>query len=123
VLLIALFCLFGLYLLGRIALYAVVISIDQKEPIKTSWNLMKGNVLRLITLFILLWLTITLLGLFGSLILGSITLNLGLGKTILASFGVFLGALFGIFLIIFNWALTSKAMALVYQQLTDHPAS
>ncbi|MBA3812919.1 MAG: hypothetical protein H0X26_00270 [Alphaproteobacteria bacterium] len=118
VILISLFGLYGFYLLGRIALYAVVISVDQKEPIKTSWHLMKGNALRLIVLFMLFWLTITFTGLIGTLVLGSLTLLLSSGGAILATIGVFLGTFFGLFLIMFNWALTSKAMGLIYQELS-----
>jgi hypothetical protein len=118
-----LFGLYGLYLMFRIVLYPVAISIDQSEALKTSWRLMKGNVLRLIGLFLLVTLTIMLIGIIGVIVLAVITGLLVFGGPMLALMSLILWVPFGIFMVLLGWAVNSKAMALVYQELSEDKAS
>jgi len=114
----------GFYLLFRIALFPVVISMDKSSPLTTSWHLMKGNVLRFFGLMMLITLTVMLIviiagagvALFGFL-LGMINGLLGVVV------GIVLGLLLAFFLIVFGWALNSKAMGLVYLELLAKKAS
>lgn len=115
--------IYGFYLLFRMVLYPVAISIDQSEALRTSWHLMKGNVLRLIGLFLLVILTIGLIGLIGSIVLGLITVLLALGGPVLAALSLILWVPFGIFMVLLGWAVNSKVMALVYQELAGKKAS
>jgi hypothetical protein len=113
--------LFGLgvfYLIGRLALVFLNVAIDKKEALRTSWHVMKGNVLRLIGLFILIWLAIIGLTIVGSVIIG-------LGGWLLSLMNMWLGVIifalfvpFGLFVWLVSAALTMKAIALVDKQLT-----
>ena len=113
--------LFGLglfYLIGRLTLVFLNVAIDKKEALRTSWHVMKGNVLRLIGLFILIWLAIIGITILGSAIIG-------LGGWILGLINMWLGVIifalfvpFGLFVWLVSAALTMKAIALVNKQLT-----
>ena len=110
---------YGFYLLFRILLYPVLISIDQSEPVKTSWNLMKGNILRFIGLALLVALTIFIIGLIGGLavlILGGL---FSMISPVLGVLALFLGVIFIVFMVLFGWAVNSKMMGLVYQELSN----
>ena len=48
------FFIYGFYLLLRISLYSVLIALDKPNPIRTTWVLLKRNVLRIIGLYFLL---------------------------------------------------------------------
>jgi len=117
-----LFALYGLFLFFRIVLYPVIISIDQSEPLRISWRLMKGNILRYIALIILITITISIIGFVGGTILGFISYLLDLLSSSLASslafVGVILNLAFGIFMLWLSWAVNSKALGLVYQDLS-----
>ncbi|MCI5058590.1 MAG: hypothetical protein MRY83_20935 [Flavobacteriales bacterium] len=113
--------LFGLgffYLVGRLILVFLNVAIDKKEALRTSWRVMKGNVLRLIGLFILIWLAIVGITILGSAIIG-------LGGWLLGLINMWLGVIifalfvpFGLFVWLVSAALTMKAIALVNAQLT-----
>lgn len=64
--------LLGFYLMYRLSLFSIPISIDQSRPFKTSWRLLKGNLLRLMGLSFLvglkIWIIAILVGLFLALI-------------------------------------------------------
>lgn len=115
-----LLALYGFYLLLRILLYPVLISVDQGEPLKTSWRLMKGNILRFIGLTFLIGLTILVIGIVIGAILGLLSFLLAMISPTLGVASLVLWFLFAIFMILFGWAVNSKAMGLVY--LTLSPA-
>lgn len=114
--------LFGIglfYLIGRLSLVFLNVAIDKKEALRTSWHVMKGNVLRLIGLFILIWLAVIGLTILGSAIIG-------LGAWLLGLINMWLGVIifalfvpFGLFVWLVSAALTMKAIALVNKQLTE----
>lgn len=114
-----LLALYGFYLMFRIILFPVSISIDQSEPIKTSWRLMKGNILRFLGLSILIALTIFLIGIIGSIIVGLLGLLLALiSPAVGLASGIVLGMFLVLFLVLLGWAVNSKMMGLVYQALS-----
>ena len=61
--------LFAWFIMVRIALYPIAISIDQPKPIRTSWRMMKGNILRFLVLIFLIGLTLVLIGVVGAIAL------------------------------------------------------
>lgn len=106
------------YLMGRLMLMFLNVATDQAEPLRMSWHVMRGNVLRLFGLFILIWLAIIALIIVGSVIIG-------ITGTILGFIGAWLGYLaFALFIpfSLFVWlvaaAMTMKALALVNKQLS-----
>lgn len=109
--------LYGFYLAFRLVLYPVLISIDQGPALRTSWDLMKGNVLRFLGLSLLIMLTLMLVGIIGALIIGLLVAILGMVSSILLVIGVMAGLLFTIFMVLLAWAVNSKVMGLVYQEL------
>lgn len=64
------FC--GFCWITRLGLTYLLVSIDQKKPLKLSWNLMRGNVLRLTGCIILGLVAFFLIGLMGVGVLGAI---------------------------------------------------
>jgi len=62
----------GLCLITRLGLTYVLASIDHKKPLTLSWQLMKGNVLRLTGFSVLVCAAFLFLGLMGVGILGGI---------------------------------------------------
>ncbi len=114
--------LFGIYLMLRLALTFVLISIDRNNPLKTSWNLLKGNVLRLFGLVLLIGGAILLIGLAGALVLGILGWLLALISPWLAGIALLLFLGFGILMWLLNWAVISKSMALVYKTFTEGKA-
>ena len=111
----ALFVIYAIYLFTRIGLIGLLISIDQRAPLKTSWYLLKGNVLRLFVLLFLIGIAFVLLALIGMALLGILgwTINLWLNWP-----PMILVSLFGLLMWFFNWAVSSKALALVYNTVT-----
>lgn len=109
---------YGIYLVFRITLYPVLISLDQDEPLRTSWNLMRGNVWRFIGLMILIGLTILGIGIIGAIILGLITALFAMVSPMLGILTLVLWLLFAIFMVLFAWAVNSKAMALIFEELS-----
>jgi hypothetical protein len=106
------------YLMGRLMLVFLNVAIDQPEPLRTSWQVMRGNVLRLFGLFILISLAIIALSIVGGLIIG-------VTGVILGFIGGWLGAVifalyvpFALFVWLVSAAMTMKAMALVNKQLS-----
>lgn len=114
-----LFVLGMIYLMTRVTLTFLYVAIDQKEPLRTSWHIMKGNVLRFVGLFVLIGLVILGLMLLGGAIIG-------LGGWLLSLINEWLGGIVFALLIpfiIFAWLVTFglsiKAIALVNKQLTE----
>lgn len=111
----------GLYLVFiffRIALYQVAISVDHGAPLRTSWDLMKGNIWRLLALVILVAITVWVIGIVGSVVIGLITSLLYLGGETLALFSLILWIPFIIFILLLSWAANTKAVGLVYKELS-----
>jgi len=110
------FFIYGFYLLFRVSLYSVLIALDKPNPLRTSWKLLKGNVLRLAGLYFLLILAllgITLLGVMG---LGLLGIGLDLVRAGLSAIPICLFVFF-MFEFIFS-AVMTKASALVYQMVS-----
>jgi len=106
------------YLMGRLILVFLNVATDKSEPLRTSWHVMKGNVLRLFGLFILIWLAIIALTIVGALIIG-------VTGAILSFIGGWLGYVvfalsipFALFVWLVAAAMTMKALALVSKQLS-----
>jgi hypothetical protein len=117
------FALVGIFLLFRILLYPVVISLDQGEPLSTSWRLMKGNIFRFIGLTLLVSLTIVLIGALGGAILGIIGFLLAAISPALTVVSVILWVLFALAMIILAWAVNSKLMGLIFLSLSMNKES
>lgn len=111
------------YLMFRLTLYPVVISMDHAEPLKTSWRLMKGNILRLLGLVLLVTLTIMLIGLVGGIVVGLVSGLFSLVSPMLGILSLILWLLFAIFMILLGWAVNSKMLGLVYQELSTTEAN
>lgn len=113
--------LFGLgafFLIGRLVLVFLNVATDKTEPLRTSWHVMKGNVLRLFGLYILISLVIIALTIVGAVIIGLTGVLLsfigaGLGYAIYA-----LAIPFTLFVWLVGAAMAMKAIALVSKQLT-----
>lgn len=105
------------YLMARITLTFLYVAVDQKQPLRTSWHLMKGNVLRVLGLFFLIGFVILGITILGSAIIGGggwllSFINMWLGVIV---FALFLP--FGLFVWLVSIALMTKALALVNKQL------
>jgi hypothetical protein len=108
-----------IYLATRLILTFLYVTLDQKKPLRTSWHLMKGNVLRVLGLFLLIGLVVL-----GVTILGSAII--GLSGWILSLVNVWFGDIifsffvpFGLFVWLVSGVLSIKAIALVNKQLTE----
>ncbi|MDI9635424.1 hypothetical protein QM565_06435 [Geitlerinema splendidum] len=107
------------YFATRLTLTFLYVAVDQKEPLRTSWHLMKGSVLRVLGLFFLIGLVIIGLTIVGSAILG-------FGGWLLSLINMWLGAIvfalfipFGLFVWLVSIALMTKTIALVNKQLME----
>ncbi|MBX9785958.1 MAG: hypothetical protein K2Y08_01345 [Alphaproteobacteria bacterium] len=112
---------FGLgffYLIGRLSLVFLNVATDKKDALMTSWHAMKGNVLRLIGLFILIWLAIIGLIIVGALMIGLSGALLGFISPMLGYLAFALAIPFMLFVWLVAAAMTMKAIALVDRQLT-----
>ena len=107
----------GLYLYFRIGLVFLLIATDKPKPLRTSWRLLKGNVLRVIGLFLLIGISVYFIILIGAGVLALAIENSSLaeGDTIIIVLDLIAGA---VLLLIF-WAVISKATTGVYQSLTE----
>jgi len=113
---------FGFYLALRIGLMFLLVAIDGEHPIRTSWALLKGNVFRFFLLMLLIVLSIigiTIVGAIALLILGMI---LALIHPVLATIAIALGIAWYIVILFLSWAVSSKAIALVYTSFTEGKA-
>ncbi|MBY0273164.1 MAG: hypothetical protein K2X02_07185 [Alphaproteobacteria bacterium] len=106
-----------IYLATRLTLTFLYVAVDQKEPLRTSWRLMKGNVLRVLGIFLLMGLVILGIAILGAAIIGG-------GGWILSFINIWLGGIifalfipFGLFVWLVSIALMTKALALVNKQL------
>lgn len=109
--------LYAYYLIVRLSLFPVMIAMDQSAPMKTSWRLMKGNVLRLVGLTLLVALTILLIGIIGGAIVGLLSMFLIMISPALSVLGILLGLIFAVLMVLLGWAVMSKALGLVYLEL------
>lgn len=112
----------GVYALIRLSLTFTLISIDQSQPLRKSWRLLKGNVLRLFGLNLLIALVVFLIALAGMIVIG---LFAGLFIFIspwLAMLLIIPGVLFFVFVWFLSWALQSKALSLVLLSFTEGTA-
>ncbi len=114
-----LFTLYGFYLIVRIGLTFFLIAIDRTIPIRISWRLLKGNVLRFLGLMLLIFLTIFLIIIAGCIVLGLFGWLLSLVSPTLLVIPFILLFIFGIILWFISWAVTAKAFALVYKTFTE----
>jgi hypothetical protein len=114
------FFIYGFYLLLRVSLYSVLIALDKPNPIRTSWALLKGNVLRVIGLYFLLTLALLGLTLLGFLALGLLGFIISF---INSDISIALLCLFYFFMFQFIFlAVLCKAAALVYQTVAEGKA-
>lgn len=113
--------LYGIYLFARLSLCFLLISIDKKEPLRTSWHLLKGHVLRFIGLLVLLTLALSLITIAGTTLFAFLGTMLAASPWIVAIISI-LGLLFSFFMWFFSWAVGTKAVALVYQTVAQHKA-
>lgn len=107
-----------IFIMLRISLYQVAISVDQSAPLRTSWDLMKGNIWRLIGLQILVSITVLIIAIMGIVIIRLLTSLLYLGGTMLAAWSLILWIPFAIFILLLYWAANAKALGLVYKDLS-----
>ncbi len=115
-----LFALYAFYVVIRISLYQLLIAIDITHPIRTSWHLLKGNLLRFLGLFLLI--TLALLGIMivGGVLVGILGGLLGLISPVLIKILI---VFLGVFAVLVSWAVFAKAYALVYQTLKQERAA
>lgn len=111
--------LLGLYLLFRLTLLFFFVAVDRDEPLQTSWNLLKGNVLRIIGLTFLIGITMGLIGAAGFILLALFGMLLSLVSPLLGGVTAIFIFLFTILLWLLNWGVYSKSLALVYQTFTE----
>lgn len=113
---------FGLYALIRISLVQLLVAIDRSHPLRTSWTLLKKNVLRLLGLLFLVMVSILIICIVGIAILALLGLLLAFISPTLAAFSAVLIYLFGVYVWFLNWAVTTKALSIVYTSLTEERA-
>lgn len=111
--------LYGMYLLIRIGLLLLLIAIDKPNPLRTSWHLLKGNMLRFIGLMLTIGIVFSALTSIGKGVSIPLILFSDLNNSWVVGVVDILKVLFEVFLILINWAVFSKAFALVYQSLTE----
>jgi hypothetical protein len=116
------FVIFGIYLAIRISLTYLLIAIDQEKPIRISWRLLKGNVLRVLGLMLLIGIVISLVGLAGIIVLGILGWILALISLWLVAIPILLFAAFSIILWFVSWVVGTKALSLVYKTFTSGKA-
>lgn len=117
------FVLFGIYAFTRIGLAFFLVALDQTKPIRLSWALLKGNVLRMIGLFFIIEITIGVIAILGLAILGLFGWLLSFINGWLSIIAIFSMLIFGFIVWFMNWAITAKAVAFVYKNLTESKVS
>jgi len=113
-----LFTLGLIYLMSRFSLTLLYVAIDQKEALRTSWHIMKGNVLRFLGVIFLI--TLVFLGMVLLLtIIGFV--GFSLAKIYMWPKSVIISILTSLSILMWlvTFALTIKAIALVNKQLTE----
>lgn len=116
------FGLAGLYAIMRLGLTLFLIAIDQTKPIRLSWALLKGNVLRLVGLMFLVLLVVAGISIAGLLVIAALTWILSLITPWLAIPGVLLFIAYVAAMWLLSWAAMAKAIALVYKGFTSGKA-
>ena len=114
-----LLAVFGFYLILRISLSFLFISIDQENPINKSWKLLKGNVSRLLGLILLIWISIFLVSVIGIVILGIFGWILYLINPLLTGIALLFIILFALCMWLLSWAIVSKSLSLIYKDLKE----
>src|SRR3989338_3841884 len=114
---------FGLgayYAYLRLSLMFLLIALDEQNPLAISWNLLKGNIIRLFGLLALIGVATYAIGLIililiavFSWLLSSIIVASWLGSLGLAVLMVFI-----LLMYMLSWAVTAKAYGLVYKTFT-----
>ncbi|MBY0501465.1 MAG: hypothetical protein K2P93_05630 [Alphaproteobacteria bacterium] len=118
-----LLALYGFYLMFRITLTFLLIAIDRSEPIRVSWRLLRGNVLRVVGLVLLIMLKIlfiTLVGLIALVLIGTLFSFL---SPWLAGVTAILIYIFMMFIWFYAWAVNAQALSLVYRVFTEGEVS
>lgn len=106
-----------IYVAFRLGLIFFLIATDQTKPIRVSWALLKGNVLRFVGLTFLIMLAVVLISIAGVVVLGLLGWVLSyISNWLIAVIGLAL-IIFTVIMWLFSWAMTSKALSLVYKTL------
>lgn len=105
------------YMMIRIVLYPIAISIDQTKPIGTSWRRMKGNILRFLGLIFLIGLTLVLIGVVGALTLILLMAPFVPANSVSGGIMFITWVIFILFMLWLSLSINFKAIGLVYQQL------
>ncbi len=116
------FALGALYGTIRLSLTLLLVSIDQENPLRLSWALLEGNVLRLIGLLIIIALSLSIISGLGAAVVVGISWLLALITPYLALLGVLIFMVYVAAMWVFSWAVGAKALALVYQTFTEGKA-
>jgi hypothetical protein len=119
--------LLGVYMFFRITFVKLLIPLDISHPIRTSWQLLEGNVLRMVALNVLIALSLTILlslGVFFLLLVGFALDYTGMSSSLLATvlekeFLLGLGSIFGGLVWIFSWAVLTKAYAFAFEAIAE----
>lgn len=114
--------LYGIYLFIRLSLTFLLVAIDHEVPLRTSWRLLKKNVLRLVGLMLLISLAFLAIIIVTFTILGIVSWILSLISPWLLGIGIFLMALAGLALWLFSFGVIIKSLALVYKSFTEGKA-
>lgn len=120
----------GLYLFFRLTFVKLLISLDIPRPIRTSWTLLKGNVLRILALNILVTLLFAVIFSLGAALLFLTAFALeytGINTSLFATLLerevlLAIGSIFGGLVWIFSWAVLTKAYAIAFQDIAESNA-
>ncbi len=115
------FFVYGSYIAIRISLYNVLIALDKPHPLRTSWALLKGNILRLLGLSVLLVFGLLGLTLVGLIVLGIVGILFDLIYP--GASAVLLGAFMCFMFQFIFLAVSIKMISLVYQTLSGDKVS
>lgn len=115
--------LYGLYLMFRITLTFLLIAIDRSEPMRVSWRLLKGNVLRVVGIILLITLRILLMIIIGLIALVLIGMLLSFVSSLLAGIVAVLIYIFMMFIWFYAWAVNTQALSFVYKEFTEGEVS
>lgn len=116
------FGLAALYGAFRLGLTFLLVSIDQEKPLRLSWVLLEGNVLRFIGLVILVGISVALISGIGLAIIAGVTWLLTMITPLLAIIGVLLFMVYIAAMWLLSWAVGAKAVALVFDTFTEGKA-
>lgn len=109
---------FGLYALIRLTLTFPLISIERENPLRSSWNMLHGNVLRLFGLSLIIGLAIFGIMLLGFLAISLVGYLLFMISPVLLFIPIIAGVIFMAYIWLLNYAVMTKAISLVYLSFT-----